>query len=196
MTIHKRTFHYDRRSILIVILLCSLLLTTHCGPARDQQRPAEVDAATVRWRTWEVTSQAEQTLVEQFQETYPQVAFERKSMDGSLADALAETPSPDLFNTDAGQEFHALIRQNRVADVTEIWSQNGLLEQVPMSLQQLTERDGKQFYVPFGFGWVGIYYNKRIAAKAAHLSRSSKGGPIIKALLQEFITLMSPLKAM
>ncbi|MCB0108790.1 MAG: carbohydrate ABC transporter substrate-binding protein [Caldilineaceae bacterium] len=158
------TQNRTRSYYLLLFLVCSALLTAQCGPASDTPRPADVAAGTIRWQTWEMTSQAEETLIEQFQETYPQVEFERKGMNDSLADVLDETPPPDLFNTDAGQDLDAMIRQNRVADVTEIWSQSGLLEQVPASLQGLTARDGKQFYVPFGFGWVGIYYNKQIFA--------------------------------
>jgi len=100
--------------------------------------------------------------VEQFQETYPQIEFDRKGMNGSLESLLAETPLPDLFNIDIDYDFAKLVRQNRVADLTEIWSQSGLQEEVPTSIQQVSERDGKQFYVPFGFGWAGIYYNKQI----------------------------------
>ncbi|MCB0187778.1 MAG: carbohydrate ABC transporter substrate-binding protein, partial [Caldilineaceae bacterium] len=148
----------------LLFLICSALLTAQCGPAGNDSRPAEVAAGTIRWRTWEMSSQAETTLIEQFRELYPQVEFERKGMNGALTDIFGETPLPDLFNSDAGQELDALIRQNRVADATEIWIKSGLQEQIPASLKQLTERDGKQFYVPFGFGWVGIYYNKQVFA--------------------------------
>lgn len=152
------------RMKLFVLLAGCLLFTAHCGPAGNQPKPADVPAATVRWYTWETSSPAEATVMEQFQESYPHIEFERNGLDRPIEDLLDESPLPDLFTTDTDHAFSKLIRQNRVADVTEVWSQSGLQEQVPLSLQQVTERDGKQFYVPFGFGWAGFYYNKQIFA--------------------------------
>lgn len=160
MFTHQQTIRYT----IVLFLTCGAFLTVQCGPERNQPRPADVAPATVRWSTWEMTSQAEQTLVEQFRETYPQVEFDRSAMNGWIGDILEETTPPDLFNIDAGQELDELISQNRVADLSEVWDQSGLQEQIPLSLRLLSERDGKQFYVPFGFGWVGIYYNKQTFA--------------------------------
>lgn len=157
---NDRTF----RSYVMLILACSTLLTAHCGPEPEPPRPAEIGAATLRWRTWETTSQVEQTLMAQFQAIYPQVEFERRSIEEPINNLLNATPLPDLFNIEAGTEFDGLIRQNRLADLTEIWNQSALQTNVPQSLQTMTVRDGKQFYVPLGFGWVGIYYNKQIFA--------------------------------
>ncbi len=159
---NRQQRNYSHR--LLLLLVSSLLLIAQCSSRSGEPKPADIPAGTIHWQTWEMSSQAEATLIEQFHERYPQVAFDRKMMVGTVADALDETPLPDLFNTDAGEDLDQLIRQNLVVDVTELWSQSGLHEQVPMSLQQLTARDGKQFYVPFGFGWVGIYYNKEIFA--------------------------------
>lgn len=133
------------------------LFTLQCGPAGEAPRPAEVAPATIRWATWEISSRAEALLIEQFREQYPQIEFKRQGLDSPWQTLWQETPLPDLVNMDAGYELDAMIRQNQVADVTELWSQTGLVEQVPASLQKLTERDGKQFYIPFGFGWVGMY---------------------------------------
>jgi len=160
--------HHQQRPPRLVWpwLLLTLVgfLTVQCGPGEEPARPPEVAAATIRWATWDISSQAEQTLVKQFREQYPQVEFKRIDLDMGWQALMRDTPPPDLVNMDADYEFGEAMRQNQVADLTELWDQSGLLEQVPASLQRLTERDGKQFYVPFGFGWVGIYYNKQIFA--------------------------------
>lgn len=148
--------------VSFLLLASCVLFTAQCGPGRNQPSPTQVDAATVYWITWEVSSPAEETLMEQFQEEYPHVEFERKGMDRPIVELLGNTPPPDLFNIDADRGFQQLVRQNQLADVTELWVQSGLQEQVPVGLQKVTEQDGKQFYVPLGFGWAGFYYNKQI----------------------------------
>lgn len=149
------------RMLFLVVMLC---LTASCGPEAAAPRPADLGAATIRWRTWEPTTQVEKLLIEQFQASYPQVTFDRRGIEEPIGNILQEMPLPDLVNIDAGADYTAMIRQNRIADVTEVWTASGLQEQVPASLQRLSERDGKQFYVPYGFGWVGIYYNKQTFA--------------------------------
>lgn len=156
--------HRPRFVFLWLLLSLLSLFTLQCGPADEAPRPAEVAPATIRWATWEIGSRAEALLIEQFREQYPQIQFKRQDLDSTWQTLWQETPLPDLVNMDAGYELDEMIRQNQVADLTELWSQTGLVEQVPASLQRLTERDGKQFYIPFGFGWVGMYYNKQIFA--------------------------------
>jgi ABC-type glycerol-3-phosphate transport system substrate-binding protein len=51
-----------------------------------------------------------------------------------------------------------------VADLTELWLESGLSEAVPPAIQRLTAYQDRQFYVPVGFGWKAIYYNKQIFA--------------------------------
>lgn len=155
--------HRSRVVCLFLLLALLSFFTVQCG-AEEASRPAEVVPATLRWRTWELGSQAEEALMAQFNEQYPQIEFERKDQDESLQALLATSPLPDLLNIDASHEFNALVRQGAVADLTELWDTAGLLAQVPASLQKLTEHEGKQFYIPFGFGWIGMYYNKQVFA--------------------------------
>jgi ABC-type glycerol-3-phosphate transport system substrate-binding protein len=153
------------RSLRLLCLCWLLALTsTRCGPSDEASAPAALAPATIRWITWESSSQAEQTLMQQFRVDNPQIEFQRTTLDFAIRNALRETPPPDLINVDMEYDFDELIRQNQLADLTELWAQTGLHEQVPPPLQRLSERDGKQHYIPFGFGWVGFYYNKQIFA--------------------------------
>lgn len=153
-----------------LFFLCLLLAFTsaRCGPSDEESEgggvPVNLAPATVRWITWDNSSQAEQTLMDQFRADNPQIEFQRTTLDSAVRNALKETPPPDLINVDVEYDFDELIRQNQLADLTELWAQTGLHEQVSPPLQRLSERDGKQHYIPFGFGWVGFYYNKQIFA--------------------------------
>jgi multiple sugar transport system substrate-binding protein/raffinose/stachyose/melibiose transport system substrate-binding protein len=158
--------HTNRKFLVIVCLLFVIaLLFTSCGPEDQASAPAEVAPATVRWITWDRSSQAEALLIDQFHKQYPHVEFKREEVDYRWRDLFTQTPPPDLLNMDVNYDFGQMIEQNQLADLSELWDQTGLLTQVPASLQKLSEHNGKQFYVPFGFGWVGFYYNKAIFAQ-------------------------------
>ncbi len=152
-----------RQLTLFVLLLLVSTFTLSCGPEEQSSRPADLGAATVRWATWDRSSAAEIFLIDQFREQYPQIEFQREELDGPTLNLLESNP-PDLLNMDIGNEFQLAVQQSQLADLTELWQQTGLAEQVPATLRSLSERDGKQYYVPFGFGWVGFYYNKQIFA--------------------------------
>jgi multiple sugar transport system substrate-binding protein/raffinose/stachyose/melibiose transport system substrate-binding protein len=149
----------------IGLLLVLVLLLVACGPEETGSKPAEVAPATVHWATWEVNSDAERILIEQFREQYPQVDFKRSELNFRWRDLLDQTPLPDLMNMDIDYAFDQMLAQDQLADLTELWEESGLFAQMPASLQKLSERNGKQFFVPFGFGWVGFYYNKAIFAQ-------------------------------
>jgi len=150
---------------LRALLLVLMLLTTHCGPTDEGPDRAELAPSTVTWVTWEVSSQAEQQLIRQFQETYPQITFDRQSANGGIDRYLEQTLRPDLINSDAGRSLREAAQRGELADLTELWRESGLLESIPASLQQVSAIDGKQFYVPVAFGWAGIYYNKAVFAQ-------------------------------
>lgn len=150
-------------NLFVLSLLLSLVVVS-CGPESSTSKSAELGSATVRWATWDRNSPAETMLVKQFQEAYPQVEFKREELTGNATNALKPAP-PDLLNMDIRYEFNTLLDQGKFADLTDLWEETGLRDQIPASLQRLSERDGKQFYIPFGFGWVGFYYNKQIFAQ-------------------------------
>lgn len=155
----------NRRTLFIFGYLLLALLTTQCGPEQEPAKPVVVQAATVRWITWDPNSQVEQVLIKQFRETNPQVEFKREQANAAPNFYLSKPPKPDMVNMDTGYDLENAIRQNQVADLTEIWTQAGLLTAVPASLQKLSVHDGKQYYIPIGFGWGAVYYNKQIFAQ-------------------------------
>ncbi len=146
-------------------LFVLVLLLTSCGPEDKSGQPAEVAPATVHWITWDRSSQVEALLIDQFHKQYAHVDFKREEVNYRWRALLAQKPLPDLLNVDINYDFVQITRQNQLADLTELWDQTGLLAQMPASLQKLSEYNGKQYYMPLGFGWVGFYYNKAIFAQ-------------------------------
>lgn len=157
--------HTSRQSRwLIVLCLLAALFLAQCGPA-EEAKPVDLAPTTVRWITWEPNSATEKALVTHFQERYPQIEFKRQGMNSTPKSYLDETPPPDLINTGADFDFKQLIGQEELADLTELWTQAGLFENIPAGIQNLSGRDGKQYFVPVAFGWQVIYYNKAIFAQ-------------------------------
>jgi ABC-type glycerol-3-phosphate transport system substrate-binding protein len=155
---HRSYFVY-----LFLLLSTFSLFTAQCGSADESNQP-EVAPVTLRWITWDPNNKVEETVVNQFRERYPQIEFKRERLNSPWEQTLNQTPPPDLLNIDAGYNLNALIRQGKVSDLTDFWHESGLLDQIPASLQSATAWDGKQYYVPLGFGRVGIYYNKQVFA--------------------------------
>ena len=156
---HRSYFLY-----LFLLLSTFSLFTAQCGSA-DEPNQSEIAPATLRWVTWDPNDKMEETVINQFREHYPQIEFKRERLDFSWERLLNQTPPPDLLNIAAGHDLNALIRQGKVTDLTDFWHEAGLLNQIPSSLQLATAWDNKQYYIPLGFGRVGIYYNKQIFAE-------------------------------
>lgn len=148
---------------MIVGLLIIASLVTSCGGGEQSSLPYDLGAATVHWTTWDTNSKAETILIDSFHERYPQIEFQRQEQQGPTLSVFQSAP-PDLLNIDVDKDFYQLIGEGKLADLSELWQETGLYDQIPASLQKLSERDGKQYYLPFGFGWVGFYYNKQIFA--------------------------------
>jgi ABC-type glycerol-3-phosphate transport system substrate-binding protein len=162
ISVEKPSMQLLRRIQLVGLLITLCLLTVACGPEAEAEPEPALAPATIHWQTWDISSQAEELLVRQFQESHPQIQFERGSQNGSVELALNETPPPDLLNMDAGRSLTELARSGLVADLTELWLESGLTEAVSPQLQALTAYQDRQYYVPVGFGWKAIYYNKAI----------------------------------
>ena len=148
---------------LVGITMVTCLLLAGCGPA-DEPARAELEPVTIHWSTWDNTSKAEAQLMLQFQEEYPQIDFQRSSSYLSTDMLLNATPPPDLINFDAGWQLAQLAGRREIADLTEMWEESGLTENVPAGLQQVSAFQDRQFYIPVSVGWLAIYYNKQIFA--------------------------------
>ena len=72
---------------------------------------------------------------------------------------------PDLFTWATGGQLQDLVKQNLVADTTDVWKKAEADGDVPADLKQYFTIDGKQYCVPLSVGYWVIYYNKKVFAK-------------------------------
>lgn len=156
--------------IAIVVVLLMVLLAA-CTPV---QRPSptahgvlHTDAGTAGTVHWIDNGDPEEpALIKGLQQVQPGIAvtLEQDSHAGNDFN-LDVPPLPSMVTVGTGLDYGKTLDKHGAADLSAIWEQSGLAAAMPPSLQRLTARDGKQFYVPAAFGWEAIYYNKQIFAQ-------------------------------
>lgn len=141
-------------------LLAASLLVSACGfGAQPTPTPEPV---TLRYVTFAGLDAAEQALIDAFRASHPYVTVAPETYNRAPEDYLAMTPPPDLMLITPGEFLDGAIDRNALVDLSDLWQQTGVDEQVAGALAALSERGGKQYYVPTGYNWNGIYYNKQI----------------------------------
>jgi len=159
MKIVKRKFNR------IWILPFLLLFTAHCGSADTALEPAEVEPATLTIVTFETGGawgNAEEETINRFQEAYPQIEIEREAYSQFPRGYLTSSEPPDIMANGLNYFLFEAITNEQLVDLTDVWIESGLMENYPAGFRVLSEHDGKQYYIPIGYTWSAIYYNKAI----------------------------------
>lgn len=144
---------------LSILLLAAVVLSA-CGfGAAPTPTPTPV---TLRYVTFSTLQAAEQTLIERFRATHPHIKFAIEQYNRAPEDYLATTPTPDLMLITPGHFLDNAMRSSALTDLTELWVQSGADQAAPPALQALSQREGRQYYLPSGYNWNGVYYNKAI----------------------------------
>lgn len=146
------------RHILISLVAATILSACSFGAA-PTPTPTPV---TLRYVTFSSLEAAEQTLIERFRTTHPHIKFAIEQYNRAPEEYLATTPAPDLMLITPGEFLDNAMRSGALTDLTELWVQSGADQAAPPALQALSARDGRQYYLPTGYNWNGIYYNKAV----------------------------------
>ena len=117
---------------------------------------------TLRYVTFTGLDAAEETLIRQFQADNPHVTITAEEYAQAPDRYLASAPVPELMLITPGQILDAAIARGALTDLTELWQESGAEQEFVGSLRALSQHEGKQFYLPVGYSWNGIYYNKQL----------------------------------
>lgn len=149
-----------------LILLCTtaLLLVIVSGCGREEPEPEVAAPATIELRmiTDDGDSELADALVELLEETHPELTLTYENWSNWPRSYMTGNNPPDLLAVGTGDWVMSTIRDGLVADITDVWEQANLGDSFPRSLQELTMHNGKQYVLPIGYGWSGIYYNRAI----------------------------------
>ncbi|MFN8444158.1 MAG: ABC transporter substrate-binding protein [Caldilineaceae bacterium] len=156
---------------IIVGILAVAGLFAGCQPLQaPPATPTSSEPVTIKLRSYVVNNQTfglgEKVLIEQFQKSHPGITVDRQqittisSFPHLRGDAPAElvTEAPDSYMLKS-------VERNELVDLTELWQKTGLLEGLPKPMQTFGAVNGKQYYIPYAYTWLAIYYNKAVFAQ-------------------------------
>lgn len=145
---------------LLSIYLVAAIFLSACGfGATPTPTPTPI---TLRYVTFSSLQAAEQTLIERFRATNPHIKFAIEQYNRAPEDYLTTTPAPDLMLITPGEFLDNAMTRSALTDLTELWVQSGADQAAPPALQALSARAGRQYYLPTGYNWNGVYYNQAV----------------------------------
>ncbi|MCX6045449.1 MAG: ABC transporter substrate-binding protein, partial [Chloroflexi bacterium] len=147
--------------------ICAILLLSACGLFGGQGEPTATPAApvTLKYISLDQFAGVEAALIKQFQTDHPNLQIDKEQFRADPLQYLTNTPPPDVLTIAPSLWLDQAIEQGLVTDITDIWQQAGLNDAYPANLRPLSERNGKQYFLPIGYSWNAIYYNKQVFAQ-------------------------------
>ncbi len=158
---------FARRAGYSLTVLGAILLLAACGLFGGQAEPTATPLApvTLKYVSLDQFAGVEETLIKQFQTEHPNLQIDKEGFRSDPLQYLTNTPPPDVMTIAPSLWLDQAIEQGLVTDITDIWQQAGLNDAYPATLRTLSERNGKQYFLPIGYSWNAIYYNKQVFAQ-------------------------------
>lgn len=152
--------HWPLR-LCIMVLMLSL---TQCGREATPEPVAKepVELTLVSFANGNAWMAAEAYAMTQFQTREPNITFDRQRFNQAPQSYLTRSPPPDVMTSGAYSFLTQAAQQNLVLDLTELWAETGLRDAFPAGFQALSAYEGKQYYLPIGYAWTAVYYNRAI----------------------------------
>ena len=151
------------RLFRLTILGAAVLLLTGCGfGAQPTPTPEPI---TLRYITFGGLAAAEDALIGGYGALHPEITMAVEQYNQTPDAMLAQPPVPDIMLITPGWFLDRAIDSGGLTDLTNLWQESGAAETLQPSLRDLSEREGKQYYLPVGYNWNGFYYNKAVFAQ-------------------------------
>jgi ABC-type glycerol-3-phosphate transport system substrate-binding protein len=107
----------------------------------------------------------EDVLIKAFEAEHPNIKLTLMQRRQAALNYLTDPIPPDLLIVSPGEALNSAIDQGLLADISDVWEQTDLANSYPAAFQALSERNGKQFFLPLAYAWNAVYYNKQIFAR-------------------------------
>ncbi len=143
-----------------ILLGAAVLLLAACGlGAQPTPTPEPI---TLRYITFPGLAAAEEALISGYRAIHPEISMAVEQYNQTPDAMLAERPVPDVMLITPGWFLDRAIDSGGLTDLTNLWQESGAAESLQPSLRALSEREGKQYYLPVGYNWNGFYFNKAV----------------------------------
>ena len=107
-------------------------------------------------------SAPEQVAIERFQELAPSIQVDRQSYRFNAGSYLLDEQPPDVLLMWNGDQLRGAASHGLLADVSEVWTEGNFTEAYGRRFRDISRFDGTLRFVPSGFSWTGIYYNREV----------------------------------
>lgn len=145
------------RVAISCVLAIGLILMTAMGCSEERKIVINTDTSDPKPKA------AFEKLIEEFEKAYPEIKvewnlFDHEGYKTSIRNFLT-ADAPDLANWYAGNRMAPFVEAGLFEDVTDVWEENDLNNQLSSSAPSMTI-DGKKWGVPYTYYQWGIYYRK------------------------------------
>ena len=138
----------------------AVLLLAACGfGAQPTPTPEPI---TLRYITFPGLAAAEDALIAGYRAIHPEISMAVEQYNQTPDAMLAQPPVPDIMLITPGWFLDRAIDSGGLTDLTNLWQESGAADTLLPSLRALSEREGKQYYLPVGYNWNGFYYDKAV----------------------------------
>ena len=141
-----------------------MFLISGCGRFPGAAPTPTPEPVALRYVTLDL-SPVEERIIENFTAANPAITLETETYQNLPTAYLTSGTPPDLMFITPGWFLDSAAATNQLVDLTDLWEQTGLNETFPPSVQALSERNGRQVYLPVGYSWTGLYYNTALFAE-------------------------------
>ncbi|MBV7334609.1 ABC transporter substrate-binding protein [Chloroflexi bacterium TSY] len=154
-------------SQLISMFVVAAFLLTACWGSSNEGEVSVAPESQIELRIVadDVTSQIAKGIYRLFEEQHPYIKIKTEAWSNWPRVYLEQEKPPDILDIGSGDWLFSVIDDGLVADISDIWEQSTIRETYPEELHRLTEREGKQYFLPTGYAWFGIYYNREVFAQ-------------------------------
>ncbi|MFK7802587.1 MAG: extracellular solute-binding protein [Anaerolineae bacterium] len=83
-----------------------------------------------------------------------------------ITQQLASETPPDVFHAAVGGDLYSYAEQGIIADITDLWDEQGWDDVFPASIKEMASVDGRQYFVPQAIQWNGIFFRTDVMEAA------------------------------
>jgi raffinose/stachyose/melibiose transport system substrate-binding protein len=163
----------SRRNLALLSVACMMAVSA-CGTSGDSGNKPSGPSTKKITLTWWHNGNGEplrgfwQQMADEYTASYPNVTIkvvplQNEQFNTKLPAAMQSNDPPDIFQEWGGGQLATQVQAGKVMDLTE--AVKPWIGELGASTSGW-QIDGKQYGIPYSFGIVGFWYNKKLFAKA------------------------------